>query len=376
MIDPEQVQNRTMGFADRYMTTMAAGYEQAQFSSKTLEGKITAQRCKVYAGTGAMGNAANPNPIVGMMDMALMVTLTREIAEAPWCRELFGPESAAAIVSTLQVEEANVWDLAGIYLSPEQIRELHQLAGQWRKEHPDQRFVSESRLADFPQASKSNNNEVANLATGVFGLVRVNPFAGLDPAVQQFKETRILAERAFFYSQHLPMLVSWQVDLLYSQMLAEPQMKQLFENTTTVAGSTTRVSDAAGQFAQAGKDLSQTLEKFRQELPRQQSDLVNQVHQLVASERQAALSQATTQVADLRTTTIEQLNSSLNSQQDALNQHLQGLTQSSINLTFGQLRALVFIIAGTILVTIVLYRVIAMTFFKTRPRAHAMKEQV
>jgi hypothetical protein len=205
------------------------------------------------------------------------------------------------------------------------------------------------------------------LATGVFGLVRVNPFAGLDPAVQQFKETRILAERAFFYSQHLPMLASWQVDLLYSQMLDEPQVKQLFADTTTVAGSTTRVSDAAGQFAEAGTHLSQTVEKFRQELPRQQSDLVNQVHQLVADERQAALRQATTQVADLRTTTIEQLNSSLNSQQDALNQHLQGLTQSSINLTFGQLRTLVFIIAGTILVTILLYRVIARALFKTRP---------
>jgi hypothetical protein len=308
-----------------------------------------------------------------MMDMAVMVTLSRQIAEAPWPREQFGPESAAAIVATLGVEEAEIWGVVKLYLSPEQIEQLHQLADQWRKEHPDQRFVSEARLADFPQAKKSNNNvNVAQLTTGVFGLVRVNPFAGLDPAVQQFKESRILAERAFFYSQHLPMLVSWQVDLLYSQMLAEPQVKQLFADTTTVAGSTTRVSDAAGQFAEAGTHFSQTLEKFRQELPRQQTELVNQVHQLVASERQAALSQATTQVADLRTTTIEQLNSSLNSQQDALNQHLQGLTQNSINLTFAQLRALVFIIAGTILLAILLYRFIAAGFFK-RSTGTAMK---
>jgi hypothetical protein len=364
-IDAEQVQTRVMGFADRYMTAMAAVYEEAQLSTTMLDGRVMAQRCKVYAGTGAMGNAANPNPIVGLMDMAVMVTLSREIAEAPWSRELFGPKNAAAIVLTLKVEETEIWAVAELYLSPDQIGQLRQLAEQWRKEHPDQRFVSEARLADFPQAKKSNNNvNVTQLATGVFGLVRVNPFAGLDPAVQQFKESRVLAERAFFYSQHLPMLLSWQVDLLYSQMLDESQIRQLFADTTTVASSTTRVSAAAGQFAEAGAHFSQTLENFRLELPRQQSDLVNQVHALVASERQAALQQATTQVADLRTTTVEQLNSTLNKQQDALNQKLQGLTQNFINLTFAQLRSLVFIIAATVLVTILLYRIIAAKFFR------------
>ncbi|HEY2586571.1 MAG TPA: hypothetical protein VGI81_12475 [Tepidisphaeraceae bacterium] len=329
-----------------------------------------AQRSMIYAGTGAMGNATNPNPEAGMMDMALMVTTSREIAEAPWPNESFGTENASAILARLKTQEAEIWAVVNAYLSPAQIRQLHALADRWRREHPNQRFVSEARLADFPESKKPQNQiNIGQLPNDVFGLAQVDPFKGLDPAVQQVKQTRLLAERAFFYSQHMPMLLSWQVDLLYSQMLAEPQIRQMFENTTTVAASTTRVSDAAGQFAGAGNRFSETLERFRQELPRQQATLVDQVDRLVARERKGALEQATTQVAALRTTTVDQLNSSLGGQQDALSQHLQSVMNQSIDRAYERLRSLVLIAAGAVLGAVVVYRLIAGTFFgRRRPR--------
>ena len=363
-IDAEAIQGRTMSFADRYMTATANIYEQARLSTSTLEGKIMAQRCMIYAGTGAMGNATNPNPVAGMMDMALMVTLSRMIAEASWSNELFGTDNASAILTLLKTEEAEIWAIVNGYVSPGQARQLRALADQWRREHPNQRFVSEGRLADFPQAKEPQNRlNIGQLPDDVFGLARVDPFKGLDPAIQQVKQTRLLAERAFFYSQHMPMLLSWQVDLLYSQMLADSQIRQLFENTTTVAASTTRFSDAAGQFAGAGNRFSETLERFRQELPRQQATLVDQVDRLVARERKGALEQATTQVAALRTTTVDQLNSSLGSQQDALSRHLQSVMNQSIDRAYERLRSLVLIAAGAVLGAVVVYRLIAGTFF-------------
>jgi hypothetical protein len=81
---------------------MADGYDRAQRAAKDPQGHIMAQRLKILAGTGAMANAVDPNPLVGLMDMALMVTLTRQIAQDPWAGEVFGPESARAILATLK----------------------------------------------------------------------------------------------------------------------------------------------------------------------------------------------------------------------------------------------------------------------------------
>jgi len=74
---------------------------------------MTAQACRLSAGIGALENAVNPNPVVGMMDMAIMVTLTREISEEPWSSALFGPENASAITSRLKIQEAAIWELVG-----------------------------------------------------------------------------------------------------------------------------------------------------------------------------------------------------------------------------------------------------------------------
>jgi hypothetical protein len=139
---------------------MADGYDRAQGAAKDPQGHIMAQRLKILAGTGAIANAVDPNPLVGLMDMALMVTLTRQIAQDPWAGEVFGPESAQAILATLKEQEANAWRLAGSYLTPPQIQELRDLA---------------------------------------------------------------LAERVFFDLRHMLIMTSWQADALYEQMLAPPR---------------------------------------------------------------------------------------------------------------------------------------------------------
>jgi hypothetical protein len=319
-----------MSFADSYIMASAEVYERTYLSCKTPEGRMTAQACRLSAGIGAMENAVNPNPVVGMMDMAIMVTLTREISQEPWSSALFGPKNAAAITSTLQTQEAAIWAVVASYLSAEQIQQLRQLAEQWRQKNPDQRFVAGARLADL-RAQKSSNDASSQ---GVFDLAGLNPFGGLDPAVQQIEQSRILAERVFFYAQHLPLVVAWQVDLLYSQILAEPQMRLLLENTNTLTNSTTRLADTANQFADLANGLSQTAERLRQQLPAQQAQLFDQV-------------------STLRNTTVAQLNSSLD---------------SAIDWLYWRLRTLILIAAGSVVGAMLIYRLIANWIFNTKLR--------
>ena len=359
-----------MSFADRYMTSIANAYDQAELTSQTLDGRIMAERCKLYAGLGAMGNGVNPNPIVGMMDMALMVTITADLSVQPWARNTFGRDNADAITSVLQVEEINIWNIVADYLTPDQIGQLHDLAKQWVADHPGQRFVTSARLAEFVQhkTGANNNLNVAKLASGVFSLINIDPFKGLDPAVVQVEQSRVLAERAFFYLQHMPLLLSWQTDLLYSQMLANPQTQQLLQNTTVIAGSTTRFTDSTSEFSGATSRFADTVEHFRRQLPGQETELVNQVGQIVATQRQAALEQASTQVSAITDAAVSQLGSTVNTQQDLLAANLQGVMNSSIDRLYARLRSLVLLTAGAFVAAVVLYRLIASIFFKTSRR--------
>jgi hypothetical protein len=379
--DARAIQSDTMSFADRYTTAIADVYDQAQRNAKTPEARLTAQRYKILTALGAFGNAVDPNPLLGLMDMALMVTLAREVAADPWATELFGPDDAAAIQAALKTQEADIWNVAASHLSPDQIKELHQLAERWRREHPEQRYVSSARLTDFPESKSATGgggragggggglvgagaNLAGGVANSVFGIVKLDPFTGLDPAVRQVEESRLLAERMFYYFQRAPQLLSWQIDALYYQMLAQPEVKKLLDDTTTVAGSTTRFTDSTNKFAAVSGQFADTIEKFRVQLPQQQSTLVEQLNGLIATQRSAALNQATTQVSAQSDAMIKQLNSSISSQQGAMTRNLQVVTDSSIDRLYQRARSLVLITVASILAAFVIYRVLV----AARPR--------
>ena len=55
----------------------------------------------------------------------------------------------------------------------------------------------------------------------------LNPLAGLDPTAMAIQETRQLAERAMYYSQRMPTLLNWQVQLLSLQLAGQPEIREI-----------------------------------------------------------------------------------------------------------------------------------------------------
>lgn len=347
--DPRRVQSVTMSFAQRYITAMADIYDRMQLTATTPEARLMAQRMKILSGTGAMGNAVDPQPVAGLMDMAIMVRLNRQIAEDPWVAREFGPEAAEALVAVLQRQEQDIWAIAASHVSPERIDELDQLVKRWRDEHPDQRYISGARLADFPESARSGGDSV-------FVLINLDPFHGLDPAVKEVSETRVMAERLFFYLRHMPMLMSWQADTLFDQMVADPEMTKLFGNAATIAGSSKTFTDASAQFSKSSSEVAQSVERFRLQLPDQQRQLVSDLGDLIARQREGAVGQATTQVSLHREMTIQQLATSIAEQQELMTRNLQLISERSIDHTYQAARSLMLITVGTVLLAFVLYR--------------------
>jgi hypothetical protein len=71
----------------------------------------------------------------------------------------------------------------------------------------------------------------------LFSLLYLNPLAGLDPTTQAIEETRLLAQRMFYYAQRAPMLLSWQVELTTTQLASQPEARQVLADLTDVGAS-------------------------------------------------------------------------------------------------------------------------------------------
>jgi hypothetical protein len=387
VINPKQVQTSTISYATRFIAGVSDVYDQVQGNLPTLELRMLAQQDKLNACQGALNNAVNPNPVLGLMDMSLMVTLIRATAEDPWVQEQYGAENATKIREVFKAQEVIIWQLAGEKLTPEQVKELKHLAEQWRQEHLGQRNVAGVRLADFSEPKHAGGG--FGVANSIFNLVKLDPFGGLDPAVRQVEESRILAERLFFYTQYMPMLVSWQTDVLYNRMMMEtlrqPKVTKLLNDTSTVTASTKEFSDASSRFAEYCGDFARTIEKFRADLPAQQATLMKQLDEIVAKEREAALKQATKDLdvliatqrdaalkqvnADIETQrkgAIDQLGSTVQSQQDLMAKNLKGVMDDSIDRLYERLWRVVVTAAVAILIVLVIYRVMVRLFFEKK----------
>lgn len=335
-----------MAFAGRYIVATAEAYDEIIKNSGDSEIQLAAIRGKLVVATAAVGAAVQSSPLAGLMDLAVLATLTRAIAERPSTASLYGAAQAANLASVLTIQERDVWSVAELYLTPAQRTELKELSAQWLTENPNQRYAINVEIAQL--ARKERTGAGKEIIGSVVGVITLDPFTGLDPAVKEVEQTRALAERMFFYMRHMPVLLTWQADSLYLQLMETPPSKALLADTRSVANSTTQFSQATSRFADASSQIAKSVENFRAQLPDQQKTLVEQLNQTIATQRDAALQQATTQLA---------------SQQDDLTRNLATVTDSSIDRLYVRARALILLTVGAILAAMIIYRMIV------RPRS-------
>src|SRR5208283_2461220 len=107
----------------------------------------------------------------------------------------------------------------------------------WRRRNPDQRYVATTRLRELAIAVGQMPKAVTTAPNSIFSLLYLDPLAGLDPTAAAIQETRQLAERAMYYSQRMPMLLNWQVQLLSLQLAAQPESKQLLADANRLTRS-------------------------------------------------------------------------------------------------------------------------------------------
>lgn len=288
-LSPTTLQSAVMRFADEYSMTVAQAAEDFADSLGTYEAREAAAAIKLGQAQAAIINAAGQNPTVNALDMVVLATLSRMVAEDYLVGQRFG-EKARPLVEAGHKLETNAWLLAARVLKPDQQQELRELILEWRRQNPHTRYVGSVRLREFSEAITN-----ARLRTGkpssILGLLFLDPMAGLDPTVRAIEETRYLAERAFFYGQRMPQLLAWQAEHLALQLADQPAAREVLTNAN-------RLTTSMQVFAQTATNLSQLVREER-------NAAIQQVFSNLATERSNILATLASEEASLRSLLAE-----------------------------------------------------------------------
>jgi hypothetical protein len=291
---PAELGSAILGFADDYNTRLTQACDDIGAAAPDLETRTLFLQDKIATVNATLTIATSPNPVVSLLDMTVYVTLKRLIFEEQGSDERLGPK-AADLAAMLQRGEQEIWRIAGTVLTPAQQEELRELIRRWRQDHPGQRYVSHIRFAEFNRYRYESTPSRGPRASSVFQLLYLDPLAGADPVAQEIHETRMLAERMYFYAARIPGVLRWQVQLLYQELLLKPESQQLLADLSKLAAA----SDKAAS----------TVEGLAPSLRRELDGAVSHALQGIAKERQAILDALESQsealrplVADLRST--------------------------------------------------------------------------
>lgn len=244
-----------MRFADSYVAAISQAADDFSAKAGTPQARLAALRFKLGQATSAYTDATGPNPVVNTLDIMVLATVARMVVEDHGIEAYGAP--IFPMLETLRKQETNAWALANTILKPAQQQELRNLIQEWRQKNPDQRYVGAIRFREFlasidrvPQQSKVAPNSI-------FSLLFLDPFAGLDPTAAAIEETRRLGERAMYYTQRMPQLLSWQTELLAYQLASQPESHQVLSNADQLAAS-------AQSFAKTVQQLPQLINDQRQ----------------------------------------------------------------------------------------------------------------
>ena len=290
-VDPIEVQQTVLRFADEYLTRMVVGVDQLQRGTNALEPAETL-KWKIALGTETCSIASGPNSVADLLDLTVFVTLTRMALEEHWQPKVFG-DSAQPMLESCWNVEAEIWHYAGTVLQPQQQVELRQSIEAWHRQNPNPENVLAARAMGFAsQVAKANQADTKG--DSVFSLLQIDPLSGLDPAVLEIAQTRLFAERALFVAQKMPMLLRWQTELLSFNAVEMPAVQQLVTNSTQIAASVERFARVAEQLpAQVSAEREEIL-KALQAQEENLTPLVNEVRQTLMAGSQMSTSLNTT----------------------------------------------------------------------------------
>jgi hypothetical protein len=306
---------QSMAAADTYLTVLVQANDELRDHSVRPEVQEWAMEQRVATGMAVFTNATGGNDFGGMLDMMVLSTLKRRALEEHWIPTLLH-EEGLPLLAAARRGERDVWDAGAKVLTEAQLAELRATIDEWVRANPQQYYVSHIRFTDFASAMKvSANTPRARSPGSVFGLLYLDPLAGLDPVAREMQQYRALSERVLYLANRLPVVLAWRLELAVYRTANGPQVVKFVDNTSkfadatsSFAGATTRFTDAVVRFPQdLTAERTAAIRQLDAATARQVESAVKQLDAATARQVKSALDQAFAGVTGQREAIVRDL---------------------------------------------------------------------
>ena len=240
-------QHRVMRFADEYVGAIAVPIRNLQASTDKAEDRLAAQNWLLSQATASYIIASGPSPVVNTVDMIVLVILSRLVVDEAWVNKRFG-EPAVPVRDAYGRLEPLALTLAQGVLTPAQLAELQRVVVEWRAENPHINAIAYVRFSHIESTLTQSTPGARSTPTGLFGILGLDPFSGIDPAVREIAQTRELGERTVYYAQRLPNLLDMQVERLTYEFATMPETRQVLADANNVAAAAKLTGSVVGEL--------------------------------------------------------------------------------------------------------------------------------
>jgi len=176
-----------------------------------------------------------PNSLGHLVDLYVIIHLQHLVLiDEGSAGRLYGEKGAAHLATALSEVRGEIDRLAELAMKADRKARLDQLIQDWRKHNPDVELVSGIRFGSLPTLSGKSLLEIIPSFFDV-----LNP---MDDASHSVDESRLLAERAFYFAKRLPRLLDWQTDSALDDLLVKPEAHQVLKEVAQAGASIDRVS--------------------------------------------------------------------------------------------------------------------------------------
>jgi hypothetical protein len=252
-----QLQAACMRFADQYVGRVVEETGRFQRNVTDPELRVMVSNWTLSQANSAFTTASGDSAVVSALDLVTLAVLSRMVIEDTLMPRF--PEEGAPLLAVHRYLEEQAWKLTDSFLTPSQTRDFKDVLVQWRASNPYVQGVAFVHFLDFAKAIGRPAPGEATQSGGLFSMLGLDPLAGLDPAVRQLEQTRLLAERMIFYLQRVPYIVNLQVDRVSSEMFNRPEVRGMLADAD-------RASRSAERFAGVAESLPETLAREREAL--------------------------------------------------------------------------------------------------------------
>jgi hypothetical protein len=228
-VTAEELDGMIYAYADSYMTKIVSATRDIISQTNHSQQRSDAMQLRVGSVNSIYDIASSSDPYTKLLDLLLVVTLQSYVwIDEDRAETLFG-KNASILIHAMHQNRQDIWKLAAKVMKSEQLYILDWLIIDWRRQNPDINFVIFTRFSDV--SASRGKSQVTDVQTGSGFLAPVNE------AKKAIDETRLLAERSFFYAKRAPQLYAWQTESLTDNMLAKPEISQLLAgiNRSTLA---------------------------------------------------------------------------------------------------------------------------------------------